>query len=1631
MFISLQRTQNSKSVCLNYLSVFNIYSLTTLSWIVLSSFIILFLQITTDAAGIKSPPLIIALRSEIRLVNASRKTTLVKNLLETTALDIDYVRQRLCWADHSAEAIQCVHFNGTQVSGHIQNISARAGPISAEGLAIDWYTGNLYWTDGESDTIEVANSNGSYRKVLYWTDIDQPRAIVLVPMKSLLFWTDWGEVPKIERASMNGNQTTRQVIVSENIYWPNGMTVDYETEQIYWLDGKYRFIAVMDYDGKNRKTLISDKIFYPFGVTYYDNSVYWTDWSSWSVHIVQNVSNPVGREVFHCDNAPMAIHVWSQRGQPKGSSPCQTNNGGCSHLCLLSAEPPYYNCACPTGILLKDQYTCYEEAQNILLFAQRTFNSRISLDTPDYTAFVIPLKETKHTIALDFDPVDNFLYWTDDELKAIRRAKLDGSEEQDIVITEVNHPDGIAVDWIARNIYWTDSGYDRIEVARLNGSSRKVIINEALSEPRAIVVAPVHGWLFWTDWAEKNPKIERSSLDGSERIVIVSTDLGWPNGLALDLVSSKVYWGDANKDKIEVVNMDGTDRRVVTNDNLPHMFGLSLLGDYLYWTDWQRRSIDRVHKVTGKDREVISEPLPNIMGVKAVHLGKPNGTNPCAKNNGGCSHLCLNRPHDYTCACQIGHELGKDNKTCVIPEVFLLFARKENIGRISIENGNTDIIPVTGVKNPKSLDFDIENNRIYWTDIKSHSISRAYLNGSDVQKVLELGVGSPEGMAVDWVAHNVYWTNAEARRIEVARLDGSSRRTLVWKDLDTPTTIVVDPGRGFIYWSEQGEANRITRASMDGTQRKIIIHQAGNVQGMALDYESERIFWGDRTSQSIKSSDFMGRDERTIVSQDVLDPFGLTLYKEKIFWSDRITKDVEGANKYDGTNRSKIVNHIERVDDLLIYHSSRQTQWNTCAVNNGDCKHLCFAVPSGAGKPSLKHECGCPTHYKIDPNNNSCIAPEEYLIFSQKNMMSRLLPDTLDCPDAVLPFQAKLITAIEYDPVTQFFYWIEGKFKTIRRTLDDGTHASTVVRDGLQPFDLALDPIGRLLFWSDEKDDLINVTRLNNGSAVGVVVKANGVKPRHIAVHPTKRLLFWIDVGELEQVCRARIDGSEQRALAKGLVGPTALTVDPVSDRVYWSLDKMIYISDLNGTNIRKLYSSPKIQITGLAVLGSYIYWIDSEKQQIERADKLSGQYLGSILSQKSQHLTDLIAVRPVSREVYENHTCSIKNANGKCSHLCIWSPDNREEVCACPPPLILHVNKQTCLAKHDCGAEYFTCAGPQPSSKECIPATWRCDGQSDCPDDSDEHGCPDCEENQFKCQSGQCIDKMWVCDGTTHCPDGNDEARCCDKVSDFQCPSNGVCISVNKLCDGWENCADGADESEALCSNHDYRKTESISNSGNNVVYIIAIIVGIVSLSLLMLLIYHCHIKLSKPHQLPYDQAMDPLSPPGHSVSKTDIHSSKKSRQTTQTSSGVRMSMLSGSLTSNYDRSHITGASSSTNGSGCYPRETLNPPPSPATTAVSTRADSSVSRYRPYRHYRTINQPPPPTPCSTDVCDESDSNYHIRGRYEPFPPPPTPRSHCHTESCPPSPSSRSSTNFSPFPPPPSPVPSPPRGYDS
>lgn len=65
-----------------------------------------------------------------------------------------------------------------------------------------------------------------------------------------MYWTDWGEVPKIERAGMDG--TNRSMIIDSEIYWPNGLTLDYGQQKLYWADAKHSFIHRCNLDGSSR-----------------------------------------------------------------------------------------------------------------------------------------------------------------------------------------------------------------------------------------------------------------------------------------------------------------------------------------------------------------------------------------------------------------------------------------------------------------------------------------------------------------------------------------------------------------------------------------------------------------------------------------------------------------------------------------------------------------------------------------------------------------------------------------------------------------------------------------------------------------------------------------------------------------------------------------------------------------------------------------------------------------------------------------------------------------------------------------------------------------------------------------------------------------------------------------------------------------------------------------------------------------------------------------------------------------------------------------------------------------------------------------------------------------------------------
>jgi sugar lactone lactonase YvrE len=66
-----------------------------------------------------------------------------------------------------------------------------------------------------------------------------------------MFWTDWGEKPMIGKAGMDGSR--REIFISTQIHFPNGLAVDYPNSRLYWVDAKLLVIESVRLDGSDRR----------------------------------------------------------------------------------------------------------------------------------------------------------------------------------------------------------------------------------------------------------------------------------------------------------------------------------------------------------------------------------------------------------------------------------------------------------------------------------------------------------------------------------------------------------------------------------------------------------------------------------------------------------------------------------------------------------------------------------------------------------------------------------------------------------------------------------------------------------------------------------------------------------------------------------------------------------------------------------------------------------------------------------------------------------------------------------------------------------------------------------------------------------------------------------------------------------------------------------------------------------------------------------------------------------------------------------------------------------------------------------------------------------------------------------
>lgn len=84
-------------------------------------------------------------------------------------------------------------------------------------------------------------------------------------------------MPKIQRVSMDG--TGKTILHDTSLTAPYGLTLDYDTQTLYWTDYTLNKIEKSNADGSNRALVTTSMINDAYSITFFDGRLYWTDLS--------------------------------------------------------------------------------------------------------------------------------------------------------------------------------------------------------------------------------------------------------------------------------------------------------------------------------------------------------------------------------------------------------------------------------------------------------------------------------------------------------------------------------------------------------------------------------------------------------------------------------------------------------------------------------------------------------------------------------------------------------------------------------------------------------------------------------------------------------------------------------------------------------------------------------------------------------------------------------------------------------------------------------------------------------------------------------------------------------------------------------------------------------------------------------------------------------------------------------------------------------------------------------------------------------------------------------------------------------------------------------------------------------
>lgn len=496
---------------------------------------------------------------------------------------VSYDGHFIYWTDvySGSEAIVRANEHGSN-----RELLVSSGLGAPEDLAVDWITGNIYFTDADMQHIGVCSNDGVKCTVIVNKDIHKPRGIVLHPAVGEMYWSDWGDNPKIARSKMDG--TFDFPFVTKDIKWPNGLTIDYPNQRLYWVDAKLSTIESILLDGTGRRIILAGIVKHPYAIAVFEDKLYWSDWST---HSIQSCDKFTGKNHHTLVREKKAyiygVHIFHSALKQRYNNPC--SSAYCSDLCMLSGLS--YSCACPQDkVLSTDRHSCIElEKKKLMVIGAGEMLLIIQhqkLGKHQITALPISFN---HISDVTYNSLNGDVFVADKQDKKIYIVGFEDKQSKPLISTGIGEVSGMDFDYYSNNLYWCDSELGTVEILSLNTMIRKVILTNLEGEkPLDIALVPEEGIMFIAfQKPQHSVHIDRLHMDGrGGRTHVIEQGLIGPIiNLLYDPGLKRIFFTDSHTGVIESTSIDGDDRHGFQT-LLTEPVSLATLGTDLFWTNY-------------------------------------------------------------------------------------------------------------------------------------------------------------------------------------------------------------------------------------------------------------------------------------------------------------------------------------------------------------------------------------------------------------------------------------------------------------------------------------------------------------------------------------------------------------------------------------------------------------------------------------------------------------------------------------------------------------------------------------------------------------------------------------------------------------------------------------------------------------------------------------------------------------------------------------------------------------------------------------------------------------------------------------------------------------------------------------